>query len=329
MNRREFLQSMVAATGATTLINSGISAPLGMQGSDKLGTRLPMRPLGKTGEFVTLLGLGGYHMAVGSERDSQQLIEAALEEGIRFFDCAVKYHRGVSETRYGQFLTPKYRDDVYLMTKCDTRDPEIPAQQQLEDSLRRMNTDYVDLWMVHTIIDEEDAEKRVNEMFEVAQKAKAEGKIRHFGFSGHKATEAHLKALQTLGKEADVALMPMSPNDFVSDDSFIINVLPKLVENGTAPLAMKTMNAGQFNRIHGGKNAVPERISLEEHQWFTLSLPISTWISGIQTLEQVRENANIARRFTKLSEKDRLSIADKVSDMANIPALQPYRAWNT
>jgi len=320
---------MVAATGATTLINYGTSAPLGMQGSDKLGKRLPMRPLGKTGESVTVLGLGGYHMAVGSERDSQQLIEASLEEGIRFFDCAVKYHRGVSETRFGQFLTPRYRDSVYLMTKCDTRDPEIPAKQQLEDSLRRMKTDSVDLWMVHTIIDKYDAERRVLEMLEIAQTAKAEGKIRHFGFSGHKATEAHLHAIKILGKEADVALMPMSPNDFVSDDSFILKVLPRLVENGIAPLAMKTMNAGQFNRAHGGIKAVPERISLEEHQWFTLSLPISTWISGIETLDQVRENASIARRFSNLSEADRMAIANKVSDMANIPALQPYRAWNT
>ncbi len=288
-----------------------------------------MRVLGKTGEHVSLLGMGGYHMATGTDYQSQELIDTALEEGIRFFDCAVKYHNGLSESVYGKFLTPKYRDEVYLMTKCDTRDPELPAQQQLEASLRRMKTDYVDLWMVHTIIDEQDAERRVSDMLETAQKAKAEGKIRHFGFSGHKNTKAHLRAIELLQENAEVALMPMSPNDFVSDDSFIINVLPKLIENGTAPLAMKTMNAGQFNRNHGGKNAVPDRISLEEHQWFTLSLPIATWISGMQTVQQVKENAAIARSYTELSESDRLALADKVSDMANIPSLQPYRQWNT
>ncbi len=329
MDRRHFIRSLLAATSATGFLGTSFAGSHSSK-SDKLGKLLPIRPLGKTGDSITIMGLGGYHMAIGSEKESQTIIEAALEEGIRFFDQAVKYHRGRAEDIYGKFLIPKYREHIYLMSKCDTRDPQIPAAQQLEDSLRRMKTDYLDMWLVHTIIDKADAEYRVKEMLEVAEKAKQDGKIRHFGFSGHKATEAHLAALEMTKKEpVDTVLMPISPSDFVSRDSFIVNVLPKLVEQQIGPLAMKTMNSGRFAQEFEGKRITPERLSIEEHQWFSLSLPVTSWVSGMTNVDEVRQNADIARRYTKLSEEDRLAIADKISDMADIAQLQPYRQWNT
>lgn len=261
---------------------------------------------------------------------AQGIIEAALESGIRFFDNAYKYNGGYSEEVLGKFLTPKYREYSYIMTKADTRDPEIPARQQLEESLRRMKTDYVDLWMVHTIVDAEDAEKRVAEMWEVCQEARAEGKVRHFGFTGHKDSSAHIKAIETLkDNPAEACLMPMSPSDFISRDSFIHTVLPPLLNQDYGVLAMKTMNAGNVVRAHEGKQMVPDRMSLEEHQWFTLSLPITSWVSGMESIEQVKQNTEIARRFTQLSEDDRMDLANRVTDMANISALQPYRRWDT
>ena len=277
-----------------------------------------------------MVGLGGYHMAAGGERLAQQNIETALEEGIRFFDCAYKYLDGRSEEALGKFLSPKYREHAFIMSKADTRDPQIDSRIQLETSLKRMKTDYVDLWMTHTIVDSGDAERRIAEMLEVAEKAKEEGKIRYFGFTGHKATEAHLKAIEMVKGMDDVScLMPISPVDFVSKDSFTVNVLPGLIENQIIPLAMKTMNAGRAMSEHEGKSVIPGRLSFEENQWFVLSLPVATWVSGMQNPDHVRQNVDIARRFTALTEADRLAIAERVLDVKDVAGLQPYRQWNT
>jgi aryl-alcohol dehydrogenase-like predicted oxidoreductase len=330
MNRRTFIRSLIAAAGSTALLGPSSQGLAAMSTSDKLGKLLPTRALGNTGERLTIMGLGGWHMAAGSESNSQAIIEASLEQGIRFFDCAAKYHSGRSEEVYGKFLTPKYRDSIYLMTKCDSRDPSIPAQQQLDDSLRRLNTDYIDQWLVHTVVDTRDARDRAKEMLDVLHDAKNKGKIRHFGFSGHKETPAMLAALDEMGGDkTDVALMPMNPHDFVSRDSFIVNVLPKLIEKEVGVLAMKTMNAGRFNRPLNGKSIVPDALSIEENQWFTLSLPITSWVSGMQTPEQVYSNTKIAKEFTSLSEDDRIEIADRIMDFADAPQLQPYRQWST
>ncbi|NEQ67316.1 MAG: aldo/keto reductase, partial [Symploca sp. SIO2D2] len=271
MDRREFLTRLITSTAAATAAASGLrGATLPTTGSDRLGKLLPTRALGKTGENVTALCLGGFHSSLNDGRDSQALVETALEEGYRFFDTAHKYHGGRSEEVFGKYLTPKYREDVYILSKCDTRDPELDAATQLEVSLKRLNTDYIDLWLVHTLIDEEDAERRVMDMLEVLEEAKAAGKVRHFGVSGHYSTAALNKALaMTKDDTLDALLMPMSPVDFVSQDSFIKNVLPELLEQGVAPLAMKTMGAGRtLSSKVNGKTVIPQRLSKEENQWF-------------------------------------------------------------
>ena len=125
-------------------------------------------------------------------------------------------------------------------------------------------------------------------------------------------------------------LMPMSPVDFVSKDSFIKNVLPEMTNQKVAPLAMKTMNAGRLtSQEFNGKTVVPGRISIEENQWFVLSLPVTSWVSGMRTVEEVKSNAQILRNFSKLTEDDRMAIANKVADVADEGALQPYRKWKT
>jgi len=332
MDRREFLTRLIASTAAASAAGSGLAgAPLSASASDRLGRLLPRRAIGRAGEQVTALCLGGFHSALARARDSQALVEAALEEGYRFFDTAYKYHGGRSEEVFGEHLTPKYREDVYILSKCDTRDPELDARSQLEGSLRRLKTDYIDLWLVHTLIDEEDAARRVPEMIEVLQEAKAAGKVRHFGVSGHYSTASLLKALELTQEDPlDALLMPMSPVDFVSKDSFIKIVLPRLLELGVSPLAMKTMASGRaLSATLGGKTVIPNRLSMEENQWFVLSLPISSWISGTVSVGEIRENADILRRHTQLTEDDRLEIARKVLDVADDPELQPYRAWKT
>ncbi|WP_269525065.1 aldo/keto reductase [Coraliomargarita parva] len=323
---------MLKSTATMAAVAPNLSgATIVSSGSDRLGATLPVRPFGKTGESLTALGLGGFHSASGGDRNGQALIETALEQGIRFFDTAHKYLGGASERLYGNYLTPKYREDVFIMSKCDTRDPALPAATQLERSLQRLKTDYIDLWMVHTLIDEADAEKRVLEMLPVIEKAKASGKIRHCGVSGHYSTAALLKALDlTTERPIDALLMPISAVDSVSQDSFIQEVLPELGKRQIAPLAMKTMGAGRItSHMIGGKRVVPDRISLDENQWFVLSLPVCSWVSGMTTVEQVQTNADILRRFTRLTESDRLTIAEKLLDVADEAALQPYREWLT
>lgn len=331
MDRRKFLNRLIAAGTTASAVPLLSGAKISTQPSDRLGKLLATRPFGRTGERLTMVCLGGYHSAAGGEKNGQALIEAALEEGIRFFDTAHKYLGGKSEELYGKFLTPKYRDDVYIMSKCDTRDPAVDAQTQLERTLKRLNTDYIDLWMIHTLTTEEDAENRVAEMIPVIRKAKERGQIRHFGVSGHYQTAAHIKALaMTRDNPIDGLLMPMSPVDFISQDSFIKNVLPDVLDQKVGQLAMKTMNAGRITSAQvNGRPLVPDRISFEENQWFVLSLPITSWVSGMTTVEQVRQNTDIARRYTKLTEADRQAIAEKVLDARDESRLQPYRGWTT
>ncbi|MEO0333081.1 MAG: aldo/keto reductase, partial [Bacteroidota bacterium] len=142
---------------------------------DRLGELLPQRKLGKTGETVTMLGLGGAHIARMGEAEAQKTIETALEGGVRFFDNAEQYGNGLAEKRYGMFLSPDYRDVSYIMTKTRATNAKV-AQQHLEDSLRRMNTDYIDLWQIHSVTSPDDVDRRLeNGVLEFVQQAQTEG----------------------------------------------------------------------------------------------------------------------------------------------------------
>ena len=328
MDRREFLRTVVSASSSAVFapgLSYGGRTTTGQ--SDKLGTLLPLRPFADTDEKLTIMGVGGWHIGHCEESESQRIIETAIENGVRFFDNAWKYHDGLSEERHGKFLTPKYREHVFLMSKADSREgPSL--RKQLEDSLRRMRTDYLDLWLIHTVSSPEDAVNRVPEMLPVIEKAIKEGKVRYAGFSGHTVTSAHLKVLEmTKGGPLKTCLMPISPVDAVSRDSFTMKVLPELLEQGYAPLAMKTMNSGRALNEYGGKSVVPGRLSFEENFWFTLSLPICSWVSGMPSLAHLRQNLDIAKRFTSLTESDRHAIVEKVAEVADADGLEPYREW--
>ena len=173
-DRRNFLKSLAGAAAGLSLSNSVFVKE---HGSDRLGEVLPKRKLGRTGEYVTMLGTGGYHVGWTTERDAQEVIEASLEGGVRFFDTAESYAKGVSEERYGKYLTPQYRDLIFLMTKTTGPDAKT-VQEHLEGSLRRLKVDQIDLYQVHSIRTPEDVESRLqNGILEVLLKAKEQGKI--------------------------------------------------------------------------------------------------------------------------------------------------------
>jgi len=335
-NRREFLKKMA---GYTTAIMAPLPWTSGCSPSietDRLGEILPKRKLGKTGRKVTMLGLGGYHIGWTTERDAQETIEAALQGGIRFFDNAESYGPHTAEIRYGKYLTPQYRDLVFLMTKTTAKDAKT-AKEHLEASLKRMKTDHVDLWQVHAISSPEDVDDRIsNGILDVMLEAKADGKTRHIGFTGHQNPYAHVHMLART-KENDIfetVQMPINPVDAGNKDSFIAEVIQEANSRNFGILAMKTFAAGRFFREtiiadekvwESEDPVVPGRISVEDVMNFAWSLPISVLITGAENKSLISEKINMARNFIKLSEKQRLGLIDKVEDIALKGEVEYYK----
>lgn len=310
MDRRKFLESLAGVTSGLLLTGSELSE-WNASSQDDIGEVLPQRKLGGTGEAVTMLGLGGWHIGRMSERDAQATIEAALEGGVRFFDSAESYQDGDSERYLGRFLTPKYRDEVFLMTKTNSQTAE-EARGHLEGSLRRLNTDYLDLWQVHSLDGPSDVDSRIEEgVFDVVRQAKEEGKVRHIGFTGHQHPSAHQRVLERID-DFETAQMPINVAD-PSYNSFIENVVPRLVDRRMGILAMKTLANGRF---FSDPSLIPDRLSIREALYFVWSLPVSTLITGPDDVEQLQEKMELARSFEKMSEDERQQLIENVADLA-------------
>jgi predicted aldo/keto reductase-like oxidoreductase len=316
--RRDFLKELAMLSGSLMLPASGFAG----SAKDKWGEILPLRTLGKTGEKVTMLGLGGYHVGWTTEKDAQEVIEQAMEGGIRFFDTAESYDDGGSEIRYGKYLVPKYRDDVFIMSKSTAADG-ITAKKHLDGTLKRLKCDYLDLWQVHSLTTAEDVDNRIkNQVLDVFTKAKSEGKVKHIGFTGHQNPFAHK---QMLAKTADndifeTVQMPINVIDS-HFHSFIKNVLPFAVERNFGILAMKTLSDGRFFKEKKVLNEIPWKsedplipnvISVKEALYFVWSLPVSVLITGAENKVLIREKIDLARSFTRLSENDRNELIKKV-----------------
>ena len=288
--------------------------------SDRLGKLLPQRTLGRTGEAVTMLGVGGAHLGGMSERDAQETIEIALKGGVRFFDTAQMYQSGGSETRMGKLLTPQYRDVIYLMSKTTARSAEN-ARSDLEGSLKRLNTDYLDLWQVHSVNSPDDVSDRIaNGVFEVMAEAKASGKVRHIGFTGHRQPEAFLKVLAE-SDIFDTCQMPVNLAD-PSYSSFIKQTMPQLVERNIGVIAMKTLaNGGFFGGSSHGRHGdnpkiIPNRVSIPEAINFAWSMPVSVLVTGANKPEQMQEKVDLANSFVVMNEQKRQDLIDRVADLA-------------
>ena len=303
--------------------------------SDRLGKLLPLRKLGSSGPVVTNLGVGGDHVGSASEKDAQAIIEKALEEGVRFFDNAPLYRNGKAEERYGKFLTPKYRDVSFIMTKSLAKNRET-ALKELDTSLSRMKTDYVDLWQVHALENPKDVEARVqNGVLDAFLEAQKKGKVRNIGFTGHSSYKAHLKMLEELkkrGVKMAAAQMPVNPAD-PHFESFVTHVMPKCVEADIGVLAMKTLAYGRFFGGNKGwrrkeasvKPAIPSVLSVEDVFGFVWSLPITTLVSGMESVQQVSQNAAIARKTWNWNQAERQKRIDAVAPIAG-PDLEFYKS---
>lgn len=320
MERRSLLKWLGGFT-AGILLASQAKAQDRTQPSDRLGKLLPLRTLGRTDEAVTMLGVGGAHIGgMSSERDAQETIEIALEGGVRFFDTAEMYQGGGSETRLGKSLTPQYRDVVFLMSKTGARNAD-DARRHLEESLRRLNTDYLDLWQVHSVNTPQDVDDRLaNGIFEVMAEAKESGKVRYIGFTGHYQPEAMLRVMEQ-SNIFDTCQLPVNLVD-PNYSSFIKQVMPKLVEQNIGILAMKSLaNGGFFGGSSHGRSGdnpkiVPNRVSIAEAINFAWSLPVSVLITGANNPQQMQEKIALANSFVTMDEQQRQDLIDKVADLA-------------
>jgi uncharacterized protein len=329
MDRRCFLQTLAGATAGLMALPHSAADQIAAE-RDRLGEVLPRRLLGRTGEKVTMLGLGGSHVGMMNEPEAQAVIEASLEGGIRFFDNAESYQGGRAERYYGQFLSRKYRDISYIMTKTTAVDAAT-ARKHLEESLQRLKTDFVDLWQVHAVSSAADVDRRIeNGIFEVMLEAKESGKARHIGFTGHSRYTAHLRVLDK-SDQFETCQMPINVAD-PSHESFIKHVLPILVERNIGVIAMKSLANGGFfggraHMQHGPHpRVVPNRISIEEALHFVWSLPISVLVTGPNELDHLLEKIRFAKSFREMTAEKRQALIDKVADMTGPDGPEFYKA---
>jgi uncharacterized protein len=272
---------------------------------------MPRRKLGKTGVDVSLLCLGGYHLGtLASADEATRLVHEALDHGLDFFDCAWEYHDGKSEEWLGTALRGK-RDKAFVMTKVCThgRDATV-ALQQLEDSLRRLQTDVIDLWQVHECVYDNDpaAHYARGGVIEALDKAKAQGKVRFVGFTGHKDPAIHLAMLDG-GYAFDTVQMPLNCFDGSGFRSFEQRVLPVVNTHGMGALGMKSLG--------GGGDAVKKGVvTVEEALGYAMSLPVSSVVSGIDSVAVLHQNLNLAGGFAPWPESRRQALRDRVRAVA-------------
>lgn len=328
-NRREFIKSS-ALLGVFGMLHNWASA---LPMADSHGSMLPMRRLIRNGEKVTAYSVGGWHLGnVNDEAEAERMVELSMDMGVRFFDNARGYQRGGSEERMGRLLVPKYRDQVFIMTKSHARTGE-QAREHLELSLKALNTDRVDLWQIHTITTPEDVDQRIaNGVVDVFLEAKEKGKARYIGFTGHQSPHTllyFLKWLEERGLEMDTCQMPLNVLD-PSFESFQKQVLPVLLEKEYGVIAMKTMSGGSMmgKRIDTTpdwiKNDMIPDMVLETgitpaqlHQ-YVYSLPVSSLVSGCTTLAELEHNIGVLQKFKNLSDSDMQQLVKVVEPYAGL-----------
>jgi aryl-alcohol dehydrogenase-like predicted oxidoreductase len=283
---------------------------------------MPYRVLGRTGEQVSAIGLGGWHLGFKDldERLSIRLIRDALDRGINFLDNSWDYNEGASETRMGQALRDGYRAKAFLMTKIDGRS-KAEAQRQLDESLRRLQTDCIDLVQHHEVIRYEDPHRIFDEdgANEVLVRARDTGKIRYIGFTGHKDPTVHLHTLQVARAHAftfDTVQMPLNVMD-AHYRSFEQLVLPELVRENIGVLGMKSMGNGII--LKSGK------VTAIECLHYALSLPASVVITGIESLERLEQAFEAVRTFQPLSDAERSAMLRKTATAASRGAFELFK----
>lgn len=308
--RRQFLSTTAAGTVAAASL---LRSPL-LRGAD--AGVMPMRTFGKTGAKVSMLGLGGWHIGIQKEvAESVRLIHAAMDAGVNFLDNSNDYNDGQSELRMGEALQGR-RDRVFLMTKFNFRDKKN-ALRELETSLKRLQTDHLDLWQFHSMERQEDADWIFAQhgAIEAAVLAKQQGKTRFIGFTGHKSPDHQLKMF-TKPFEWDAIQMPLNVLD-PHFGSFERWVLPEAVKRNLGIVGMKPMafhNAPLSGAITG-----------IECLHYAMSLPVSVTITGIENQDRLEQALKAVATFKPLSETERAALSARMKPFVKDGQGEPYK----
>src|SRR2546425_9995691 len=296
--RREFVETALGAAVIASLGNWVVAQTRSSPGG------IPTRPLGKTGERVSILCLGGWHIgAVQDPRDALRVMHAAIDQGITFFDNAWDYHDGGSEEIMGRALTMDgRRKKVFLMTKNCERDYE-GSVRNLNDSLRRLRTDYIDLWQFHEMVYDNDPDWVFEKGgIKAAMEAQKEGKVRYIGFTGHKDPRIHLKMLDK-PFAWDTAQMPINVMD-AHYRSFQKQVVPICLKKNVGVIGMKGLAGGATE----GRLPTKVGVTVEECYRFCLSLPVTAQVMGITSMEQLKQDIHLARNFQPMPAAEKTAL---------------------
>jgi predicted aldo/keto reductase-like oxidoreductase len=318
MDRREFIKNLTALGVAAGVARIPGSLPHAWAAQEK--GQIPYRVLGSTGEKVSIVGLGGFHLGRPEEQESIRIIRTAIDNGINFMDNSWDYNSGESEIRMGKALKDGYRQKVFLMTKIDGRTAEAAAKQ-LDESLKRLQTDTIDLLQFHELIRMSDPERifAPRGAYEAMVAAKKAGKIRYIGFTGHKSPAIHLKMLELCFANnftPATVQMPLNLMD-AHYDSFQKQILPMLLQHGIGPLAMKSM--GDHFLLES--NTVTPMECLH----YDMNLPVAVVITGCDSMPILEQALTAARTFRPLSSQEVAALLAKTAKAAERGRFERYK----
>lgn len=315
MKRREFLKLMGGFIGGLA------ASPLAGIASALAGkSEIPRKALGRTGELVSIIGLGGFNLSLDNFTDATAAgyVRRAIDGGINFLDNGREYNKGLSEERMGLALRGGYRRKAFLMTKnCDHSRSFEGSMKSIEASLRALRTDYIDLIMFHEINYADDVEKVAEWGLKAMVKAREQGKVRFIGFSGHKDPALHLGML-AIPFEWDAVMLPLGIMDY-HRKSFTREVLPELMKRGTGIIGFKSMG--------GFMSGVPQKIGYSNADClrYSLSQHAHTVIVGMETDDQLRENIAVASSFVPMTKAERRDMIAKSARFAGDVRTEVYK----
>jgi aryl-alcohol dehydrogenase-like predicted oxidoreductase len=332
MHRRDFMKG-AAWTGAALMgggmalaQSAGAAAPDPVSGAGAAApaqtsseSQVPKKSGGKTGLVLSALGIGGFHLGTATDQTvATQIVNRALDAGVNFFDNAWEYHDGESEIRLGEALKGK-RDQAIVMTKVCThgRGKDV-AMRMLEESLRRLQTDYLDVWQIHEVIyyNDPDLIFAPGGAAEALLEAKKQGKVRFIGFTGHKDPSIHLRMLSH-DFPFDTVQMPLNCFD-ATFRSFETHVLPEANRRQLAAFGMKSLGGS-------GEMVTRGAITPEEGLRYAMSLPVATTISGIDSIDVLEQNLGVARDFKPMSESEMSTLRDRCRALAGDGHLERFK----
>ncbi len=313
LSRRDFLRLSIA----TSIMMGAGSRVWAAEVKDGI----PYRTLGRTGEKISIVGLGGYHVAIPrDEQETIRIIRTAIDGGINFMDNCWDYHDGKSELRMGKALRDGYRDKVFLMTKLDGQ-TRVAAARQIDESLKRLQTDRIDLMQFHEVIRAGDPDRIFGKdgAVEAVEAARKAGKIRYVGFTGHKDPEIHLKMLRVAGEQKfrfDAVQMPLNVMD-AHYKSFGQKVLPELVRQEIGVLGMKPLASGIILK---SKTVTPT-----ECLHYAMSLPASTVITGMESMKVLEQGLEAARTFKPMNQEAVAALLARTTTAAAEGKFEPFK----